>query len=88
LRRFHRDCGDQPDPPCGSQLRAHIKAQWSSQKNHERSKTAKVVGQPDLYLHANVAVAAIVVLLPSPGMPKASRPQRPGAETWASFDLH
>ncbi len=27
LRCFHRDCGDQPDPSCGSQLRAHIKAQ-------------------------------------------------------------
>jgi hypothetical protein len=66
---------------------------WSSQKNHERSKTAKVAGRPDPYLHASVAVAAIVVLLPSPRMPKASRPQdptiaRPGAETWASFDLH
>jgi hypothetical protein len=61
---------------------------WSSQKNHERSKTAKVVGQLDLYLHASIAVAAIVVLLPSPRMPKASRPQRPGAEAWASFDLH
>jgi hypothetical protein len=24
LRRFHRDCGDQPDPSCGSRLRAHI----------------------------------------------------------------
>jgi hypothetical protein len=66
---------------------------WSSQKNHNRSKTAKVVGRPDPYLRASVAVAAIVVLLPSPRMPEASRLQdptiaRPGAETWASFDLH
>jgi hypothetical protein len=28
---------------------------WSSQKNHKRSKTAKVTGQPDPYLRASVA---------------------------------